>query len=102
MRDCSRVRQDFWRACGVDPGHDSLAAAARAFYAGLRIIDRSSTPLAPTDIGHEFIEALQILQAALEQTTAHQHPEVEHNEAGARLGRVRNPSAADATSAAIW
>jgi DNA-binding transcriptional LysR family regulator len=62
------------------PGHDSLAAAARALYggrdsalrqmvtkietaAGFPIIDRSSTPLSPTDAGHEFIrEALQILQ----------------------------------------
>jgi hypothetical protein len=88
------------------PGHDSIAAAARAFYdgrdgalqqmiakietaAGFRIVDRSCTPLAPTDIGHGFIrEALQILQAAREQTTAHQHPAVERHEAGVRLGRV--------------
>lgn len=69
-------------------GHDSVAAAARAFYggrcgalqqmiakietsAGFRIIDRSSTPLVPTAAGREFIrEARHILQAAREQTTA--------------------------------
>ena len=67
------------------PGHDSIAAAARALYggrdgalqqmvakietaAGFRIIDRSATPLSPTDAGREFIrEAHQILQAAREQ-----------------------------------
>jgi hypothetical protein len=68
------------------PGHDSIAAAARALYggrggalqqmiakietaAGFRIIDRSATPLSPTDAGREFIrEALQVLQAGQEQT----------------------------------
>jgi hypothetical protein len=63
------------------PGHASIAAAARALYdgrggalqqmitkvesaAGVRIIDRSSTPLSPTYAGREFIrEALQVLQA---------------------------------------
>jgi hypothetical protein len=74
------------------PGHDSIAAAARAFYggrdgalqqmvrkieiaAGFPIIDRSSTPLAPTADGREFIrEALQVLQSAREQTMANQSP----------------------------
>jgi DNA-binding transcriptional LysR family regulator len=67
------------------PGHDSIAAAARALYdgrggalrqmihkietaAGFTIIDRSSTPLAITAAGREFIqEALQILGTAQEQ-----------------------------------
>jgi TniQ protein len=67
------------------PGHDSIAAAARALYggrdgalqqmirkiettAGFPIIDRSSTPLTPTDAGRELIrEAHQILQAAQDQ-----------------------------------
>ena len=67
------------------PGHDSIAAAARALYdgrdgalrqqitkietaAGFTIIDRSGTPLAPTAAGREFIqEAVQILQTAEEQ-----------------------------------
>jgi DNA-binding transcriptional LysR family regulator len=67
------------------PGHDSIAAAARALYggrdgalqqmiakiekaAGFRIIDRSSKPLTPTDAGRELIrEAHQILQAAQDQ-----------------------------------
>jgi hypothetical protein len=66
------------------PGHDSIAAAARALYdgrdgalrqqitkietaAGFTIIDRSSAPLAPTAAGREFIqEALQILRIARE------------------------------------
>jgi DNA-binding transcriptional LysR family regulator len=70
------------------PGHDSIAAAARALSggrggalqqmirkietaAGFRIIDRSSMPLIPTDAGCEFIrEAHQILQAAQERVTA--------------------------------
>lgn len=70
------------------PGHDSIAAAARALYggrggalqqmirkietaAGFRIIDRASTPLIPTDAGCEFIrEAHQILQAAQQRVTA--------------------------------
>jgi hypothetical protein len=64
------------------PGHDSIAAAARALYdgsdgalrqqitkietaAGFTIIDRSNTPLAPTAAGGEFIqEALQIRRIA--------------------------------------
>lgn len=64
------------------PGHDSLAAAARALYggrdgalqqmiakiekaAGFTIIDRSSTPLAPTAHGRELIaEARQVLRIA--------------------------------------
>jgi len=67
------------------PGHDSIAAAARAIYggragalvqmlhkietaAGFTIIDRSSRPLAPTAAGREFIrEASQILRIAQEQ-----------------------------------
>jgi hypothetical protein len=67
------------------PGHDSIAAAARALYggrdgalqqmirkiettAGFPIIDRSSTPLTPTDADRELIsEAHQILQAAQDQ-----------------------------------
>lgn len=67
------------------PGHDSIAAAARAIYggrgralrqmvhlietaAGFTIIQRSATPLAPTAEGQEFLrEALQILQAAREE-----------------------------------
>jgi DNA-binding transcriptional LysR family regulator len=70
------------------PGHDSIAAAARALYggrggalkqmiakieatAGFLIIDRSGAPLSPTDAGRDFIrEAHQILQAAREQTAA--------------------------------
>jgi hypothetical protein len=70
------------------PGHDSIAAAARALYggrdgalqqmirkieraAGFPIIDRSSTPLTPTDAGRVFIsEARQILRAAREQETS--------------------------------
>lgn len=70
------------------PGHDSIAAAARALYggrvgalqqmirkieatAGFPIIDRSTTPLSSTEDGREFIrEALQVLQAGREQTTA--------------------------------
>lgn len=70
------------------PGHDSIAAAARALYggrvgalqqmiakietaAGFPVIDKSSTPLSPTDAGRGFIrEAHQILHAAREQTTA--------------------------------
>jgi len=66
------------------PGHDSIAAAARAIYggrdsalrqmvhkiekaAGFTIIDRTSTPLAPTEQGGELIrEALRILRAAQE------------------------------------
>lgn len=74
------------------PGHDSIAAAARAFYggrdgalqqmirkiesaAGFPIIDRSSTPLTPTDAGREFIrEAHQILDAARQQATTAPSP----------------------------
>ncbi len=75
------------------PCHDSIAAASRALYggccgaleqmiakietaAGFRVIERSSTPLSPTAAGHQFIrEALQILQAARRQTTAHPRAE---------------------------
>lgn len=75
------------------PGHDSLAAAARALYggrggalqqmlrkieaaAGFPVIDRSSVPLCPTEAGREFIrEAHQILRAAVEQTKPHLDPE---------------------------
>ncbi|MET8453998.1 TniQ family protein [Streptomyces sp. NPDC005209] len=64
------------------PGHPSLAAAARATYdgrddalrqritkiekaAGFQIIDRSTTPLAPTPRGHDFLrEATEILHIA--------------------------------------
>lgn len=67
------------------PGYDSIAAAASVVYdgrasalvqmlhkietaAGFIIIDRTSTPLAPTTAGHEFIsEAFQILRIAHEQ-----------------------------------
>jgi DNA-binding transcriptional LysR family regulator len=74
------------------PGHDSIAAAARALYggrdgalqqmirkietaAGFTVIDRSSSPLTPTDVGRDFIrEAHQILQAAQDQIAARQHP----------------------------
>jgi hypothetical protein len=67
------------------PGHDSIAAAARALYggrdgalrqmiakietaAGFPIIDRFGAPLSPTDAGREFVrEAHQILQAAQDQ-----------------------------------
>jgi hypothetical protein len=70
------------------PGHASIAAAARAIYdgrvgaltqkvhkietaAGFTIIDRSATPLAPTEPGREFLrEALQILKTAQERVTA--------------------------------
>ncbi|GAA4617268.1 TniQ family protein [Actinoallomurus liliacearum] len=66
------------------PGHASLAAAARAIYdgrdtvlrerarkienaAGFTIIDRTTTPLTPTQRGREFLhEARQILYAARE------------------------------------
>ncbi len=66
------------------PGHTGIAAAARDIYdgragalrqkirsiekaAGFTIIDRSATPLTPTEPGHEFIqEALQILRIARE------------------------------------
>ena len=58
------------------PGHDSIAAAARVLYegrasalvqmlhkiemaAGFTIIDRSSSPLAPTAAGREFIQGEQ-------------------------------------------
>ncbi len=69
------------------PGHDSIAAAARALHgvragalqqmlrkietaAGFPIIDRSSTPLTPTDAGRELIrEAHQILRTARQQAT---------------------------------
>jgi DNA-binding transcriptional LysR family regulator len=72
------------------PGHDSLAAAARVLYggrqgafqqmvrkieiaAGFTIVDRSSTPLAPTADGREFIrEALQILRIAQATKAAHE------------------------------
>jgi DNA-binding transcriptional LysR family regulator len=68
------------------PGYVSLAAAARAIYggrdtvlreqvrkienaAGFTIIDRTITPLAPTQRGREFLhEARQILHAAQEGT----------------------------------
>jgi hypothetical protein len=71
------------------PGHDSIAAAARALYggrdgalqqmirkieaaAGFTIIDRSSTPLAPTADGRELIaEALQILRIAQVAEASH-------------------------------
>ena len=64
------------------PGHETVAAAARAFYngrssalrqrmtaiekaAGFTVIDRTSRPLAPTDQGQEFIhEAAEILSTA--------------------------------------
>src|SRR5215469_12071176 len=67
------------------PGHDNIAAAARVLYdgrasalaqmlhkietaAGFAIIDRSSTPLASTTAGREFIdEASQVLRIAQEQ-----------------------------------
>jgi DNA-binding transcriptional LysR family regulator len=97
-------------------GYDSIAAAARALYggrdgalqqmirkietgAGFRIIDRSSTPLAPTDGGREFIrEALQILQAAREQTP---HPRWGFEDAEVPCGHAENPSAAGLTPPAI-
>ncbi len=71
------------------PGHDSIAAAARVFYdgrasalvqrlhkieiaAGFTIIDRSVTPLAPTEAGREFLhEALQILQITRDTEARH-------------------------------
>jgi DNA-binding transcriptional LysR family regulator len=67
------------------PGRDRIAAAARALYggrdgalqqmivkletaAGFPIIDRSTTPLSPTEPGRDFIrEAHQVLQAARER-----------------------------------
>jgi DNA-binding transcriptional LysR family regulator len=97
-------------------GYDSIAAAARALYggrdgalqqmirkietgAGFRIIDRSSTPLVPTDGGREFIrEALQILQAAREQTP---HPRWGFEDAEVPCGHAENPSAAGLTPPAI-
>ena len=72
------------------PGHDSIAAAARALYggrdgalqqmvrkieiaAGFIIIDRSSSPLAPTADGRELIrEALQVLRIAQAAEAAHE------------------------------
>jgi hypothetical protein len=101
------------------PGHDSLAAAARALYggrdgafrqmiakietaAGFPIIDRSSTPLCPTDAGRDFIrEAHQILQAAWEQTTAYPHPGGGREEGEVRLGHAENPSAVGREPGAI-
>jgi DNA-binding transcriptional LysR family regulator len=83
-------------------GHADLAAAARALYggrdgalrqmiakietaAGFRIIDRSATPLSPTDAGRGFIrEAHQILQAARKQATVRPNPEEGHEEAEVR------------------
>lgn len=74
------------------PGHDSIAAAARALYgdrdgalrqmltkietaAGFTIIDRSSMPLSPTDADDEFIrEARQVLQTEREQMAARSYP----------------------------
>ena len=71
------------------PGHASLAAAARAIYcgresalvqrlhkietaAGFTIIDRSVTPLIPTETGREFLhEARQILQIARDVEARH-------------------------------
>ena len=90
------------------PGHGSIAAAARALYggrdgalqqivakietaAGSRIIDRSSTPLSPTDAGRQFIcEAHQVLQAAWEQATAHPNPEEGRQEAEVPLVHAGN------------
>ena len=47
--------------------------------AGFRIIDRSSTPLSPTDADRQFIrEAPQVLQAAREQAAGHPNPEEGH------------------------
>jgi Bacterial regulatory helix-turn-helix protein, lysR family len=98
------------------PGHASIAAAARALYgrrgsalqqqlskiekaAGFPIIDRSSTPLAPTDGGREFIrEALPILQAAREQTP---HPRRGLEDAEVSCGHAENPSAVGLTPPAI-
>ena len=75
------------------PGHDSIAAAARALYggrdgalqqmirkieaaAGFPIIDRSSVPLALTDAGRGFIrEAHQVLLAARKQAEGRPGPE---------------------------
>jgi hypothetical protein len=72
------------------PGHDSLAAAARVLYggrqgafqqmvrkieiaAGFIIVDRSSTPLAPTADGRELIrEALLVLRIAQATKAAHE------------------------------
>jgi hypothetical protein len=72
------------------PGHDSIAAAARALYggrgsalqqmvrkievaAGFTIVDRSSKPLTPTDAGLDFIrEAHQILWIAKAAGAAHE------------------------------
>ena len=74
------------------PGHDSIAAAARALYggrggalqqqlskiekaAGFPIIDRSSMPLFPTDVGRVLIrEAHQVLRAPRE-AGSHPNPE---------------------------
>ena len=67
--------------------------------AGFPVIDRSSTPLCPTEAGREFIRlAHQILQAAAgEQAKPHLDPE------GGRevpLGHAENPSAAGSTPTA--
>jgi DNA-binding transcriptional LysR family regulator len=59
--------------------------------AGSRIIDRSSTPLSPTDAGRDFIrEALQILRAAREQAAAHPIPEEGRREAEVPLVHAGN------------
>ena len=99
------------------PGHDSIAAAARALYggrdgalqqmlhkieaaAGFAIIDRSSASLSPTDVGRDFIrEAHQILQAAREQATAHSHPEGGARRPGS--GQAENPPTVGSTPTAI-
>ena len=101
------------------PGHDSIAAAARTLYggrdgalrqmiakiekaAGFPIIDRSSTPLSPTDAGRELIgEALQILHAAKEQTTAYPNPEGGREDAGIQPGHAGNASAVGPAPGAI-
>lgn len=93
------------------PGHDSIAAAARAFYggrvgalrqmirkietaAGFRIIDRSAKPLSATETGREFIrEAHRILQAAREQTEETPISVRGREDAEARLDHTENPSA---------
>jgi hypothetical protein len=66
--------------------------------AGFTIIDRSSTPLSPTDAGRDFIhEAHQILRAAWEQTAARPYPEGGCEKAGVPFVRAEVMSASGVT-----
>jgi len=70
--------------------------------AGFPIIDRSSTPLTPTDAGRElYREAHQVLQAARQQAGHRASPGRLREEAGIPLGRGGNPSAASSAPGAV-